>query len=364
MEALTSDSGMPLLVSKKPEGESPSVEVEPRNFTLYVPDSCVQGSLVPFHLLWDPDEEVNGVAIHFPKELRLKELHNTEPSRISIQGSTVRIKGFEVNGYVGGLFESSLLAQPLATPTVVFDVSWNGLSLTRELRITLFRCEVSILNCPKRIHVSLSKQLKPVADSKIVVSNRGNGTGLVKLSVAEKSELKDILPAGFEEFKAAVARDLKKGLHKVEEEFPSKRRVVQEYLRLWDDPLPKDKKTLRQLQSLQTRMQRAFESDESFLREFAGSFVRAIIKNLKLTTDIDAFLAYIESIGKRKLILIDAIKVFEVSKTPKRLEAELTITDLSYNRYKPLSLPSIEISADKKCRIPIFELLESGNPGE
>lgn len=327
-------------------------------FSVYVPESNVQGSDIPFYILWNETEELS-VKVYLPNMLRLARLYNANVSGIKLAKSTFEVSRFDVNGYLGGLLHSAKTEEALSKQNLIFEITWKGGKFRRTLPLDLFRCDIKIVECPKLINITSTKKFKPMTDSSIIVTNNGKGTGVIRLNILKESEIEDIYPTGFDEFKTNVAKDLKANLTQLRKGFPRRKALIEKFLSLWENPLPVDRTTLKKLRTLQKELSAAFESDEKFLSEFIGSVVRAIIKNLRITTDMEAFLAYVQSIGQKKLILLDAIKVIKVSPSPKKLSSELVITDLAQNKYDSIRLPTIEVRADKECMVPIYQILNS-----
>ena len=76
-------------------------------------------------------------------------------------------------------------------------------------------------------------------------------------------------------------------------------------------------------------------------------------------TDADAFLAFLKSSGKNKLLILDAMRVFNVSPKKQTLEAELLMTDLASNEYPPKKLQPITIISDGSYSIPFYQIIDS-----
>jgi hypothetical protein len=82
--------------------------------SLFIPDSTLQGTDFPIHLIWDKERFVK-IDISVPFSLiKLKEIYNVDEKALKIEKDLICITGFEINGYVGLVFVSEICEEPLS----------------------------------------------------------------------------------------------------------------------------------------------------------------------------------------------------------------------------------------------------------
>lgn len=323
---------------------------------VYMPEYCVQGERIPFYLLWDKSKNLQ-ITISLPDGLELKEAYNIDAKDIQIKNGEVIVHNFETGGYFGGVISSKLYEDPSTIKTVKFSLS-NESDETYQKHIELFRPDVRISDNVSTIHVKLDKNNRPMSNSQIPLMNDGKGTGIIKIKILDESEIKEGTPEGFEGFRIKFLEDMNKGLTELQSKFLHYSELLESFKSVVLDPLPSDPKKLENVRDITQRLEEAFDNSEEFFLDFMHCAVTAYLKNISIMTDVNAFLAFMRSVGKNKLIFVDAVKVLKISSIPKTLSAELIITDLAQNKYPAIKLPKISISADKDCTIPIYQILK------
>lgn len=332
-------------------------ELELKPMEVFMPGYCVQGERIPFYLLWDKSKSVT-ISVTLPDGLKFKELYNIDLNDLKTHDRSIVVNKFETEGYFGGVIESKLYHDASSVKTVKFSIEDDQSNIqSYDKSIELFRPDIQVSDNTKIITIKTDKNNKLISNERISVYNQGRGTGIIRINILDESEIKEGYPEGFEEFRTQFLEDLNLSFDNMERKFPQYAEIIKSIKVIALDPLPSDGEKLKKVHSTMEKLEDAFSNNEEFLFEFVRSVASAYLKNVSLMTDIDAFLAFMKSIGKNKIILIDAMKVLKVSTIPKKFSAELIITDLVQNVYSPIKLPTITISADRECAVPVYQIL-------
>jgi hypothetical protein len=325
---------------------------------VFLPEYCVQGERIPFYLIWDKSKNIK-ISLSLPKGLELKEAYNIDSKDISIDKNIIIANNFEIEGYFGGVIKSKLYADASTSKTITFSIDDGSEHIQNfEKSIELFRPDIKISNNISTINITTSKD-KPLTDKQIPLYNYGKGTGIVKIDISEDSEIKEGTPEGFEEFKVKFIQDINESFNELRFKFPQYKEIITNLKLFIDDPLPSESNKLGQLRDTIGELEKAFDNNEEFFEEFAQGIATAYLKNVSVLTDIIAFLAFMKSVSKNRIIFVDAMKVLKVSTTPQKLHATLIVTDLAQNEYPPIQLPVITLTSDKECTIPIYHILNT-----
>jgi len=332
------------------------------NLDVYVPEYCVQGERIPFYVLWDKDRKLR-IALNLPDGLTLSEVYNIDSTNITRTNGSHVAQGFEIEGYFGGILESRIDKEASTIKTVKFLISDEQHEKSYEKNIELFRPDVKVSNNISDIKIKTMKDNKLVASHRIGILNHGKGTALVKVNILNESEIKEGYPEGFEEFRNKFLEDLDSIFVEMMLKFPHYGGLLESVRIIARDPLPSDSKKLEHVKITIDELEEAFDNNEEFLAEFLHSTAKAYLKNMSIMTDVDAFVAFMKSIGKNKIILLDAMKVLKISSIPQKLIAELVITDLAQNSYPVIKLPVASIVSDADCTIPVYQILDPCGSG-
>lgn len=333
-------------------------ESQSRYPDVYMPEYCVQGERIPFYVLWDKERKLK-ISLNLPEGLTLSEVYNIDSKNIDSQNGNHIARGFEIEGYFGGIIESEMYKDASAIKTVKFSISYDDqTNQVYEKSIELFRPDVKVSSNTTTINIKTMKDNKLVSSGRIGILNHGKGTGIVKINILNESEIKEGYPEGFEEFRNKFLEDLDNIFVEMKIRFPRYAELLDDVRIIARDPLPSDDKELKRVKSTVEELEEAFNNNEEFLAEFLHSAAKAYLKNMSIMTDVDAFIAFMKSIGKNKIILLDAMKVLKISNASKKLTAELRITDLAQNKYPTIKLPEISITSDKDCTVPLYQILD------
>jgi len=164
-----------------------------------MPDSSVQGETIPFYILWDKSIKPV-IEIDLPQGLIPEEIYNVKPESLELQDSKVTISDVEVNGYLGGTFESGKYAEASLNKTVRFSILENE-PVNFDRTIELFRPDVRLVDSPEEISITVLKDGGLRIDNHIRVENLGKGTGYIRLKVSPGSQVEESASSGYEEFR-------------------------------------------------------------------------------------------------------------------------------------------------------------------
>jgi hypothetical protein len=62
--------------------------------------------------------------------------------------------------------------------------------------------------------------------------------------------------------------------------------------------------------------------------------------------------------------MVDILRTLKITKEPKKLIAEILVTDLASNKYASIRLPPITISASDECTVSFYQLLKRSGAGK
>lgn len=275
---------------------------------------------------------------------------------IETSDSTLIIKKFEIDGYLGMLFESNLYKEPMVYKTISFSIIEDNEEQSIEKEIEFFRPDILVVEKPKQIEIEVAGE-KIKTEEKIVIRNAGHGTGLINLKVKEDSELLKIDPQGINEFVTKFWADVENKLMKLKKIHPDYSNLTDNFLALGREFPSFDDEGLPQIKEVFTKLDEAFENNPSFAESFVSAFLAAYLKNISIITEVESFVTYLKSIYSGRIILLDAVKVFRVSSQSKTLKAKITVTDLAYNAYEPIDV-NIQLRAKDECDVPLYSLFK------
>ncbi|WKT58109.1 hypothetical protein QVH35_00835 [Candidatus Nitrosotenuis chungbukensis] len=299
------------------------------------------------------------ISLNLPDGLILSEVYNIDTKNVDSQNGNHIASGFEMEGYFGGILTSSMYKDASAIKTIKFSLQYDdSVNQVFERNIELFRPDIKISNNISTINIKTRKDNKLVSSEHIGILNHGKGTAIIKVNILNESEIKEGYPEGFEEFRNSFLKDLDDIFVEMKIKFSHYADLLDEVRIIARDPLPSDDKEVKRVKHTVEELEEAFNNNEEFLAEFLHSTAKAYLKNMSIMTDVDAFIAFMRSIGKNKIILFDAMKVLKISTTAQKLIAELVISDLAQNKYPVIKLPEISIIADRECSVPIYQILD------
>ena len=324
---------------------------------VYVPDHSLQGSEIPIYILWDPSEQIDTIKIEYPIYVNIQEIYNvSREDDYYLKDNILFIKNVDVKGYLGVKFKSSLV-DPRSKGYFRVSIYKDGnLIHSYEKNVILFRPDIILLESPDHIDVTLDDN-KIKISNKIKIVNNGMGTAILRIKSSEASDLDIFDPMGVDEFRKGFWNDAEKRLSKLKEKYPQYEHLIIGFINFGKNPPIFDEINLKKLKDLFEGLVVAFEENEDFLKDFANAILVSYLKNISIVTELESFMMYLKTVYENKVIFIDGISAIKVFTTPKKLFATLYITDLAYNKYKPIEL-TIIITSNKETIIPLYLLFD------
>ena len=326
-----------------------------------MPDSVIQNDEFPAHVIWDKNDDIE-ITVSVPDHIEIKEMFNVvEDSAENIDEKTVKIKEFDVNGYVGFVFNTQLLDEPESFMCIKFDI--QDLKTLRNKtfvkKIKMFRPSIEIINIPSQIEIKYNDETKNCeVDNKIHLKNAGNGTALITVILDSKNDFEITMPEGASNFAKKFIVDLEIELKHLKSEFSEYSDVIDNFFSIFKQPTSFEKDNISKVQAIESELTNIFENNEYFLEKFSFAIWNSYSKNIQLITKIESFMNYLNSIGNNKIILANAIDLLKSNKPTGNLKLSVQITDLNYNEYPLIEIPTISIMCSDKCKIPIHSLFD------
>ena len=324
---------------------------------LYMPDYCVQGERIPFYALWDAEAN-NQITITLPPGITLVEIYNINLESLRIHENVCDVSSVEINGYIGGVFDSEMYDEASVTKKIKFQICNDTNTQAYEKQVELFRPDVQIDDKVGTINIKSNKRGIPIVNGNIKIFNHGKGTAVVRVKIMPDSDIQEGQAHGFEEFKIKFLKDLDDGLVELIEKFSQYKELLELTRSVLKNPLSikiKQNVVRKTINDLDV----AFEENENFLMDFARVTATAYIKNVSIITNADSFLAFLKSTGKNKLLILDAMKVFKIQLGTQTLKIDLQTTDLASNKYPIKKIEPIQIISDKSYDIPFYQIVDS-----
>ena len=158
--------------------------------SIFLPDEGLQGEDIPSHIIWK-DMNYSDIRIIIPPILRIKEIYNVNEDQWVINQNTINIKGVEVDGYLGLLFESLRTDEEKEKEGLIdyrFINTKGEIIFQTQKAIRLFRPFIFLEDVPQSIKISFPEK---EINNKIKLTNRGEGTAIIRIETTEKSELRE-----------------------------------------------------------------------------------------------------------------------------------------------------------------------------
>lgn len=330
---------------------------KPRLPLVYVPQYCVQGERIPFYILWDQGLKIQ-ITITLPDGITLSRVHNINSANLKIHNNLCTINNTEIGSYAGGVFQSAMDDQASVTRNIKFEIQHRDTKQIVNKKIELFRADVKINAIAKTINIRSNKSGRPIVKDHVSLSNYGKGTAILTVEILKDGDVKEGDPHGFEEFKTHFLKDLDDAFLELKQKFPQYDEMLQLFLSILKNPLSLNIKRATVRKTIDA-LDQAFNNNEQFVAAFTRCVATAYWKNISIITNADAFLAFLRSSGKNKLLIINAMKTIKVQPEEQILKLKLVVTDLVSNKYPVKKLQPIKIVSDGSYDIPIYEIINS-----
>lgn len=321
------------------------------NEKIYVPEYSIQGEDIPLSITWDKSIQIK-IVIFFSKNIELVEIYNVIDSDVKLNNDSIEINKVEINGYLGLALQTKSHNESMVDEEIIVKIYYEGGVKTTNKIIKLFRPDLKLLFVPKEINVIKNGNDFHI-ERKILIRNCGNGTALIKLNEKESSELKLIDLAGIEEFLNNVVRDFIFRIKKLRERYPQYSDLIEEIIKSREEGA-----RYNNIKNLVQNIDKAFETNRDFMDDFVSIIYISYISNISAIIPLEDFIKYMKSIQKGKIILSNPISVLKLSPQDRILNAELILSDLAYNKYKPLELENIIVNSNIDCDVPIYLLFD------
>ncbi len=328
--------------------------------SFFVPDSNLQGSEIPIHVIWE--KEIESITIYYPYDLlEIKEIYNVKKEGLETLDGILNLSSFEVNGYAGLLFSTKKVETPSAKGEIKLAVvPRKGEKEVLSKDFFLFRPQLIVLKKPSRILITKSGRSVKI-HNKIQIANKGEGTAMAFLNFDDESQLKSKKPENIDKFLKNFSKKFLGSLQKLKSEFQTYSKELDKFIDYTKSPFKFDDESLNQFKEINNNLNQFFEIDEDFLKAFLEAIFGAFISSIHSITDLHILLEYLKSITLERIILFDAMSMLEIENGINKLTAELMITDLAANIYEPIPLNvEIETKTSEKIRIPLYSIFQWG----
>jgi hypothetical protein len=331
--------------------------------SFFAPDSCLQGSNFPIHMIWNQDKSVK-VNVYFPSNLlKLKEIYNVDKHGLKVEKDYLSITKLERNGYVGFVFEANIYEEPSITIPIKIEIETSeGLKQVISHETFLFRPNVIACVIPEKIKVS-AKDNRVFIKNKIALKNEGKGTAIVKLELTEPSDVLVKMPEEIEGFVERFCSTLTNKSKSIKENFPQYAQIIDAFTALVIDSVKGSfqltKEYARKMKDTLDELEKAFEKNEDFLKDVLEAILGAYISAVNIITEINSFFEYLKSLAENKVILLNASSVIELKPGLNKIFGRLSVQDLVRNMHEPVQVSSsVEVDADQPIEIPLYAVFE------
>lgn len=331
--------------------------------SFFVPDSNLQGSEFPIHLTWNREKLVR-INIRFPSaSMHLKEIYNVSKRGLKIEDGNLTITEFEINGYMGLVFEASIdKKSSVIVPVKVEIETDNGISHVVERKMLLFRPHIVAQTTPRKTEL-VSRNDRLNLKEKISLKNQGEGTAIVRLDIAKESNLSVKTTNEIKEFIEKFCTTLESKSQSLKEDFPEYSQIADEFTSLIIDmtkgTFAFTKEYAQEIQRISDEITRTFEENEEFSRDFLDALLGAYLSAVNIITEIHSFFEYLKSLAGKKVILLNATSAIELKPGSNNIIGHLRIKDLAHNVYKPIDVNmGVNVSSNKPVMLPLYSLFE------
>ena len=328
--------------------------------SVYLPDTCIQNDKFPAHVMWEKELRPI-IKIVIPEGIEYEEIYNVDEKDIIFENNTLVLSNFEVNGYVGFVFKSSIFDTPKVFKSFNIIIEYPNFDEIQEYnkKIELFRPDIELQYVPEKINVEYNKEKDSFFFSdKIILRNNGEGTAHLSVSIVDDSEIKIKEPENLKEFRLRFISDLKIEFLDLKEKYPEYHGLFDDFIELFENPTFLNNESIEKIKKFFDDLENAFEINENFSDDFNKSVGIAYFKNVQNITKIEEFLNYLNSVERNKIVILNSIDNILVPKNESNLNISIEKTDYAFNEYPKINLPEINIFSEFECKIPLHLLFE------
>ena len=329
--------------------------------SLYVPENCLQLEKFPAHILWNKEQKVI-ISLTVPDNIILKEIYNiTSSGNDFIYKNEVLCQNFDVNGYVGFVFESMEYHKARMSEIIKFTITSDGITEYYNKEILLFRQNIKISDTPDTIKIIYDDNTDSYyPDKKIHLKNVGDGTAKVVVQISKDQNVTIQPPDKYQEFIAKFRDALFKHFGELSAEYT---KYANEINRIRDFLMYTgiiDAKLRDEFIDLTEKLESIFSTDDDFSESFARSFTQAYLENFNIIADIEQFSNFLNSVNSEKIIIENALNHIVIPNGSIPITIELLVTDVANNTYPTIQLTQIQFTSEKDAHIPLYLLFEMG----
>lgn len=329
--------------------------------SLYVPENCLQLEKFPAHILWNKEQKVI-ISLTVPDNIILKEIYNISSSGNNfINKNEVTLSEFDVNGYVGFVFESMEYHKARMSEIIKFTITSDGITEYYNKEILLFRQNIKISDTPDTIKIIYDDNTDSYyPDKKIHLKNVGDGTAKVVVQISKDQNVTIQPPDKYQEFIAKFRDALFKHFGELSAEYT---KYANEINRIRDFLMYTgiiDAKLRDEFIDLTEKLESIFSTDDDFSESFARSFTQAYLENFNIIADIEQFSNFLNSVNSEKIIIENALNHIVIPNGSIPITIELLVTDVANNTYPTIQLTQIQFTSEKDAHIPLYLLFEMG----
>ncbi|BAP62564.1 hypothetical protein [Methanococcus maripaludis] len=335
--------------------------------SLYIPKDCLQGAEFPGHVTWDRYSPAR-IKVIIPEGIVVSEMYNVKENGFVYAENSLDIYGFEDNGYVGFVFKSEKLNTKEEIKEIYFKMDIDGNELVKTKKIYLFRPEITFKQIPNSITINKSGPHTNISDH-ISIKNSGKGTMVLGLALRESEYIKEALPENIDEYIKNYNEILYKRLETLMNTYEPHKEVLLEYYKFKksmtenDGTMELNKDFLDQVANLIDKFKKIFEEDEKFAYDFTEAHYSAQMMSMNILTELSGFLEFLKNTTDKKILLIGATAILDISKELENLELKVSVSDFANNDYPAteLSIPLNIISNSDRVKIPLYQLFTFEN---
>ena len=328
--------------------------------SFYVPPYALNGDEFPVHIIFD---NVNSpeIRLRYDKELTIREIYNVPENAFKvISGQELVVENYEVKGYVGLVFSSSISEVPYKKCNLILESKSDKQDVYEQRSIEIFKPLLEIKNVPEKITVSYdSSKREYKIDNKIIMKNMGLGSAIVNVKVNNNDTVGLAMPENYYHFLEGFRNDLASQLNNLKSHFPAHASDVDSFSQFFLQPekIIAETKTT-QIKKIFERFVHLLEANDDLAEEFVEGIVSSYLKNIQFITEISSFLEYLHSTAEGKVILTNAVEVLKAQTSIFDAGFDLGITDLALNKYPELVINKIKFEFKGTKSVPLYLLFE------